>query len=122
MPVQLTVAPITWSNSDLPELGGDTSLETCLRGSSEAGFTGTEIGIKYQMDPKVLGSMLKAHSLQLASGWFSGTLRECSVDQEFQNLQDMLKTFKALEAKVLVYAETSGSVQSQKNVRVSQSR
>lgn len=120
MPVQLAVAPIAWSNSDLPELGGDTTLETCLRESREAGFTGTETGIKYPMDPEVLGPMLKNHGLQLASGWFSGTLRQCSVEQEFENLQDMLQTFKALQAPVLVYAETSGSVQSQKDVPVSQ--
>ena len=52
MSVQLAVAPIAWSNSDLPQLGGDTPLETCLRESREAGFTGTESGAKYPMDPE----------------------------------------------------------------------
>ncbi len=37
MSVQLAVAPIAWSNSDLPQLGGHT-LETCLRESREAGL------------------------------------------------------------------------------------
>ena len=120
MSVQLAVAPIAWSNSDLPELGGDTSLDTCLRESREAGFTGTETGVKYPMDPEVLGPKLKSYGLQLASGWFSGTLRECSVDQEFENLQEMLRTFKALEAPVLVYAETSGSIQSRKEIPLNQ--
>ena len=45
MSVELAVAPIAWSNSDLPELGGDTTLETCLKESREAGFTGTETGV-----------------------------------------------------------------------------
>ena len=119
MSVELAVAPIAWSNSDLPELGGDTTLETCLKESREAGFTGTETGVKYPMDPETLGPLLETHQLKLASGWFSGTLRSCSVEEEWQNLQAMLHTFKSLGAPVLVYAETSGSVQSQKEVPVS---
>ena len=120
MSIQLAVSPIAWSNSDLPELGGETSLETCLRESREAGFTGTETGVKYPLDAEILGPLLKTHGLQLASGWFSGTLRECSVEQEFENLKQMLTTFKALNAPVVIYAETSGSVQSQQNIPVSQ--
>ena len=120
MLIQLAVAPIAWSNSDLPELGGETSLETCLRESREAGFTGTETGVKYPLDAEILGPLLETHGLQLASGWFSGTLRECSVEQEFENLRQMLTTFKALNAPVVIYAETSSSVQSQQNIPVSQ--
>ena len=120
MSIQLAVAPIAWSNSDLPELGGKTSLETCLRESREAGFTGTETGVKYPLDAEILGPLLETHGLQLASGWFSGTLHECSVEQEFENLRQMLTTFKALNAPVVIYAETSGSVQSQQNIPVSQ--
>ena len=120
MSIQLAVAPIAWSNSDLPELGGKTTLETCLRESREAGFTGTETGVKYPLDAEILGPLLETHGLQLASGWFSGTLRECSVEQEFENLRQMLTTFKALNAPVVIYAETSGSVQSQQNIPVSQ--
>jgi len=120
MSIQLAVAPIAWSNSDLPELGGETSLETCLRESREAGFNGTETGVKYPLDAEILGPLLETHGLQLASGWFSGTLRECSVEQEFENLRQMLTTFKALNAPVVIYAETSISVQSQQNIPVSQ--
>ena len=120
MSIQLAVAPIAWSNSDLPELGGETSLETCLRESREAGFTGTETGVKYPLDAEILGPLLETHGLQLASGWFSGTLRECSVEQEFENLRQMLTTFKALNAPVVIYTETSSSVQSQQNIPVSQ--
>ncbi|MEY4679383.1 MAG: hypothetical protein RLZZ276_1032, partial [Pseudomonadota bacterium] len=31
MAVRIGINPITWSNDDMPELGGDTPLETCLR-------------------------------------------------------------------------------------------
>ena len=31
MKAKLGIAPIAWSNDDLPELGGETTLETCLK-------------------------------------------------------------------------------------------
>ena len=39
--VRFGVAPIAWTNSDLPQLGGDTPLETCLKESRAAGYSGT---------------------------------------------------------------------------------
>jgi inosose dehydratase len=42
MKAKLGIAPIAWSNDDLPELGGDTPLDTCLSDSRDAGFSGVE--------------------------------------------------------------------------------
>src|SRR5204863_917322 len=67
MKIRLGVAPIAWTNNDLPQLGGETSLETCLKESREAGFAGTETGVKFPMDPKVPGPILARHRLALAS-------------------------------------------------------
>ena len=47
MTVKLGIAPIAWSNDDMPELGGDTSLEQCLSEASQAGFIGIESGGKF---------------------------------------------------------------------------
>ena len=30
MKLRLGMSPISWSNDDLPQLGGETSLQTCL--------------------------------------------------------------------------------------------
>ena len=49
------------------ELGGDTTLETCLKESRKAGFSGTETGVKFPMDPNVLGPILKKHKLEARS-------------------------------------------------------
>ena len=119
MAVQLGIAPIGWSNDDLPQLGGDTPLETCLRESRLAGFTGVESGGKFPMDAAVLGPQLRAHELQLASGWFSGRLLEGSVARERERIEQQLATFAALGAPVLVYAETTGSVQGEQGTPVS---
>jgi inosose dehydratase len=113
------VAPIAWTNSDLPQLGGDTSLETCLRESRAAGYSGTETGVKFPMDPKILGPILATHGLNLVSGWFSGELLSGSLSREKERMAAQLATFRALGAPVLVYAETTGSVQARKEIGIS---
>ncbi len=119
MAVTLAVAPIAWSNDDLPRLGGDTPLEVCLRESRAAGYAGVETGGKFPMDPAVLGPLLAAHHLKLASGWFSGRLLEDSVEQDVARMEAQLRTFAALGAPVMVYGETAGSVQGQRATPVS---
>ena len=44
MSVQLGINPLTWTNDDLPSLGAETSLETCVREGKEGGFAGLEQG------------------------------------------------------------------------------
>jgi inosose dehydratase len=119
MNIRFGVAPIAWSNSDLPQLGGDTPLETCLAESQQAGFSGTETGIKFPMEPGVLGPLLRKFGLRLVSGWFSGELLGRSVEEEKERIEAQVATFGALGAHVLVYAETTGSVQSRMDVELS---
>ena len=121
MKVRFGVAPIAWTNSDLPQLGGDTSLETCLAESKQAGFSGTETGVKFPMDAAQLGPTLQRFGLKLVSGWFSGELLNRSVEEEKRRIETQLATFQALGAAVLVYAETTGSVQSKIDVPASRS-
>jgi len=118
MAIRLGVAPIGWSNSDLPHLGGDITLEQCLAESREAGFSGTETGVKFPMDAGVLGPILAEHELKLVSGWFSGELLARSVDEEKERIEQQLATFEALGAPVIVYAETTGTVQDKQDTPV----
>ncbi len=120
MPIRMGVAPIAWSNDDLPEMGGDTSLETCLKEAREAGYTGIEAGGKFPMDPEVLGPILAAHDIKLVSGWFSGSLLTVSVEEEKQRVARQLKTFKALGCPVMVYADTTNTVQNRQSIPLSQ--
>jgi inosose dehydratase len=54
MPVRLGISPIGWSNDDLPELGGDIPLDSCLAEARSAGYEGIELGHKFPRDPAVL--------------------------------------------------------------------
>jgi inosose dehydratase len=119
MEIRLGIAPIAWTNNDLPQLGGETSLETCLAESQGAGFSGTETGVKFPMDPKILRPILARHELALVSGWFSGELLARSLEEEKARLADQMLTYRSLGAPVLVYAETTSSVQSMRETGIS---
>ena len=64
MSVKLGVAPIAWSNDDMPELGGDTSLEQCLKEASQAGFIGVERGGKFPKNSSELIPKLNKYNLK----------------------------------------------------------
>jgi hypothetical protein len=62
MTVRIGINPLTWTNDDMPELGGDTPLETCLREGREAGYAGFELGHKFPRNAAVLGPLWGAKS------------------------------------------------------------
>ncbi|MEQ8862231.1 MAG: myo-inosose-2 dehydratase [Thalassobaculum sp.] len=114
MTVHLGTNPIAWSNDDLPELGGDTPLETCLAQAAQAGFSGIELGNKFPREPAALTATLKPHGLRLVSGWYGAQLRERSVEDEIRAVQPHLDLLSAMACPVMVFAEVGGSVQGQR--------
>ena len=68
MAVRLGINPITWSNDDVPELGGDILLERCLEETRDAGFADTELGGKFPRDFVALKRTLSEQGLELVSG------------------------------------------------------
>ena len=111
MSVKLGIAPIAWSNDDMPELGGDTSLEQCLSEASQAGFIGIESGGKFPKKSEELIPKLNEFNLNLCSGWYGANLRTNSIDEEKNLIQDQLKLFKDCNSPCMVFAEVSGSIQ-----------
>src|SRR5262249_30841630 len=113
MSVRLGISPIGWSNDDLPELGGDIPLDTCLAEAREAGFEGIELGHKFPRDPALLQPLLAHHGLRLISGWYSGRLLERSLaEEELEAVEPHRALLAAMGCTVLVYAETSGGIAS----------
>ncbi|MGE6292609.1 myo-inosose-2 dehydratase [Aeromonas media] len=110
MTVQLGINPLTWTNDDLPSLGADTPLETCLREGKQAGFAGFELGNKFPRQASVLGPILAREQLQLVSGWYSGELLSRSVEEEIAAVQDHLTLLRELGATVMVFAEVTGCI------------
>ncbi len=118
----LGIAPIAWSNDDLPELGGETTLETCLSESRAAGFSGVETGGKFPTTVPELRAALDGHGLKLASGWYSGTLLDNDLEAEKAQAQSQLTLFRELGAPCIVYGETAGTIQNQRHAPLSSRR
>ena len=111
MSIRLGIAPIAWSNDDMPELGGQTPLEQCLKEASLAGFTGIEYGGKFAMESKKLIPKLNKENLKLCSGWYGAQLLKRSPKEEFKLMQNQLKLFKDCNSPCMVFAEVTNSVQ-----------
>ena len=52
--IKIGIAPIGWTNDDLPELGGNITFEQCISEMALAGYVGCEVGNKYPKDPEIL--------------------------------------------------------------------
>ena len=98
MSVKLGVAPIGWSNDDMPELGRDTPLEQCLSEASQAGYSGIESGGKFPKTSKELLPILEKFNLQLCSGWYGAHLLKNSVKEEMNEIRQLLDLFKDCKA------------------------
>lgn len=110
MSVQIGINPLTWSNDDLPELGGDTPLDVCLAEGKQAGYAGFELGHKFPRDAKVLAPILERHDLALVSGWYSSRLLTRDLDAEIEAVQGHLALLQAMGCSVMVFAEVTGCV------------
>ena len=119
MSVKLGVAPIAWSNDDMPELGGETTLEQCLKEANEAGYIGIESGGKFPKKSSELIPKLDQFNLKLCSGWYGANLRKNSVEEEKKSIQEQLNLFKDCDAPCIVFAEVSGSIQGDPNRKLS---
>ena len=110
MAVQLGINPLTWTNDDLPSLGGDTPLEVCLQEGKQAGFAGFELGHKFPSEADKLNTVLAAHGLKAVSGWYSLMLLERSVEEEIAAMQPHLELLRDSGCKVMVCCEVTGCV------------
>ncbi|MDR2021413.1 MAG: myo-inosose-2 dehydratase [Treponema sp.] len=111
--IKLAIAPIGWTNDDLPELGGEIPFEQCVSEMALAGFSGSEVGNKYPKDPKVLNKALELRGLTICNAWFSSFLTTKpykEVEKEFIKHRDFLY---AVGARVIGAAEQGHSIQGQ---------
>jgi inosose dehydratase len=109
--IRLAIAPIGWTNDDMPELGGEIPFEQCVSEMALAGFEGSEVGNKYPRDPEKLNKALKLRGLTICNAWFSSFLTTKplkEVEREFVQQCDFLY---AVGARVIGAAEQGNSIQ-----------
>ena len=116
--VKLGIAPIAWTNDDMPDLGKENTFEQCVSEMALAGFTGSEVGNKYPKDPEVLKKALELRGVEICNQWFSSFLITKPFEEVEKEFRAQLAFLKAMGAKVIGASEQSHSVQGQMDTPV----
>ena len=116
--IKLGIAPIAWTNDDMPDLGKENTFEQCVSEMALAGFTGCEVGSKFPRDVKVLKKALDMRGISIASAWFSSFLLTQRYEEVEKDLRAHCQFLKDMGAKFCNVAEQGNSVQGQINTPV----
>ncbi|MDR0751265.1 MAG: myo-inosose-2 dehydratase [Christensenellaceae bacterium] len=109
--IKLGIAPIGWTNDDMPELGAENSFQQCISEIALAGFKGTEIGSKFPTKINELRRFLRVRKITIANAWFSSFILSQpfnDIDIEFRKKCRLLK---AVGAKRIGVSEQTHSIQ-----------
>ena len=118
VPIKLAIAPIGWTNDDLPELGGDIPFEQCISEMALAGYTGCEVGNKFPNDPQRLKYFLDLRGLQVCNQWFSYELTTKSFEENKEAFAKHLDFLSTMGCKIVGGGEVGNSCQGMVNVPV----
>lgn len=111
--VKLGIAPIGWTNDDMPDLGSENTFEQCVSEMALAGFKGSEIGNKYPKDPAVLKKALGLRGIQICNAWFSTFLTTKPYEETEKAFLEHISFLKEMGAEVVGVSEQGHSIQGQ---------
>lgn len=109
--VKLGIAPIAWTNDDMPDLGAENTFEQCVSEMALAGFTGCEVGNKYPRDTAVLKKALELRGMQICNAWFSSFLTTKPYEEVERDFIEHITFLKEMGAKVVGISEQGHSIQ-----------
>jgi inosose dehydratase len=118
--VKLGIAPIGWTNDDMPELGSENTFQQTISEMALAGFSGCEIGSKFPQDKEELRHHLELRGLTVCNAWFSSMLTAPNVPYE-----ETIRAFRAhaeklyyLGARVIGVSEQGNSIQGRRDLPI----
>lgn len=109
--VKLGIAPIAWTNDDMPDLGAENTFEQCVSEMALAGFSGCEVGNKYPRDTAVLKKALELRGMQICNAWFSTFLTTKPYEETERGFVEHITFLKEMGAKVVGVSEQGHSIQ-----------
>ncbi len=116
--VKLGIAPIAWTNDDLPDLGKENTFEQCVSEMALAGFTGSEIGNKYPRDTEALKKALELRGMEICNAWFSTFLISRPFGETERAFREHVSFLHELGAKIVGVSEQSYSIQGMEDTPV----
>jgi inosose dehydratase len=118
--IELGIAPIGWTNDDLPEIGGDITFEQCISEMALAGYKGCEVGTKFPKNNlPLLKKQLDLRNLRICNQWFSYEFSSQSFKTVKSNFKSHLNFLKYFGVKVVGGAETGNSIHGNIKIPVS---
>ena len=109
--VKIGIAPIAWTEDDMPEMGAGNSFLQTISEIALAGYTGTEIGCQYPHDPAVLNREFERRGLSAITAWISTYLNEQPLWWNERAFYDHMKFLKAIGAELINTSDQSFSIQ-----------
>ena len=109
--VKLAIAPIGWTNDDMPELGSENTFQQTVSEMALAGFTGSEVGSKYPRDPAVLKPMLAIRGIEICNAWFSTFFAQGDKVKTIEGFTEHMNFLFEMGARVIGCSEQSKSIQ-----------
>lgn len=109
--IKLGIAPIAWTNDDMPDLGAENTFEQCISEMAIAGFSGTEIGNKYPKNPEELKNALDLRGMEVANSWISTFLTTEPFEVTEKAFREKCEFLKAVGAKRIGASEQGHSIQ-----------
>ena len=116
--VKLAMAPIGWTNDDMPDLGAENTFQQCVSEMALAGYSGSEVGNKYPSNPEILKPMLDIRGIKICNQWFSSFLASKPYGEVEKDFRKQLMFLKAMGADVIGPSEQTRSCQGDLNTSV----
>lgn len=105
------IAPIGWRNDDLPEIGKDNTYKQILSDAALTGFSGTEVGGCYPLDPTELNIELALRHLEIPGKWFSSFIIRDGIESVKKAFEQHCAYLQAVHAYIAVVSEQTYSIQ-----------
>ena len=111
--VKIGIAPIAWTEDDMPEMGAGNSFLQTISEIALAGYVGTEIGCQYPHNPDILNREFARRGIEAITAWISTYLNEKPLWWNERAFTDHLKFLKAIGATLINTSDQSFSIQHQ---------
>ncbi len=109
--IRLGIAPIGWTNDDMPDLGKENTFRQTVSEMALAGFKGCEIGGSYPKDVDELRRALDLRGLTICNAWFSSLLTSRPLEETLAGFRTHAEKLHALGARVVGVSEQGNSIQ-----------